>query len=224
MGAVKVLWPIPHLRLIIGVGLIITGSGTVEADSGCIQTQLVCDSISASGGDAGAISQSVTYDAEAPDCGGPAITVQALTNPFSGPCLVFADFSVDDNVIINGQIYQSPGTDFTFHDTAGDACPDANGAHSDHYCRSMNVGEQITFGVQNNFRGVTFLHATVSFAALPPYPDTFSGTCSAYRDDANCAIGRFRYKFTFPAVTQPFTIHWVERFTPAGGGFTDRHS
>jgi hypothetical protein len=59
-------------------------------------------------------------------------------------------------------------------------------------------------------------------AALPPYPGTFTGTCSAYRDlssdETSYTIRRFRYKFTFPAGTQPFVIHWVERFSPNGGG------
>src|SRR5437762_6123992 len=54
--------------------------------------------------------------------------------------------------------------------------------------------------------------------ALPPYPGTFTGDCSAYHwlsdDESSYSIQRFRYKFTFPAATQPFVIHWVERFTP----------
>jgi hypothetical protein len=58
--------------------------------------------------------------------------------------------------------------------------------------------------------------------ALPPYPGTFTGTCSAYRnlspDEASYTIQRFRYKFTFPAAEQAFVVHWVERFTPEGGG------
>jgi hypothetical protein len=91
----------------------------------------------------------------------PTITVQTLTNPFSEPCSVFIDFSVDDDIIIDGQMYQSPGTDFSFHDGI---CPDANGAHSDQYCRAMDVGQQITLGVRNNFRGQIYLHADVYFS------------------------------------------------------------
>ena len=77
-----------------------------------------------------AIHEYVSYDAQAPDCGGPTVTVQTLTNPFSEPCFVFVYFSVDNDIIIDGQMYQSPGTDFTFHDTGFDPCPDANGARS----------------------------------------------------------------------------------------------
>jgi len=59
-------------------------------------------------------------------------------------------------------------------------------------------------------------------AALPAYPGTFTGDCSAYRnlasDETSFSIQRFKYKFTFPTATQPFVIHWVERFTPAGNG------
>src|SRR6266404_2527415 len=103
------------------------------------QTQLVangCDS----GPGPDAVHQSVSYSAEAPDCGVPTVTVQTLTNPFSEPCLVFVYFSVDDDILIDGQMYQSPGTDFIFHDQADPPCPDANGAHSDQYCRVMDVG------------------------------------------------------------------------------------
>lgn len=50
-----------------------------------------------------------------------------------------------------------------------------------------------------------------TITALPPYPGTFTGTCSAYRnlssDETSYNIRRFRYKFTFPAATQPFVIH-----------------
>ena len=119
-----------------------------------------CDS----GPDADAVHQSVSYSAQAPDCGVPTVTVQTLTNPFSEPCLVFVYSSVDDDIIIDGQMYQSPGTDFTFHDMATNPCPDANGAHSDQYCRAMAVGEQITLGVRNNFRGYIYLNADVYFS------------------------------------------------------------
>jgi hypothetical protein len=58
--------------------------------------------------------------------------------------------------------------------------------------------------------------------ALPPYPGTFTGTCSAYRnlssDESSYSIRRFRYEFTFDAATESFVIHWVERFTPADNG------
>ncbi len=64
--------------------------------------------------------------------------------------------------------------------------------------------------------------ASNTVAALPAYPGTFTGNCSAYRnlssDESSYSIQRFRYKFTFPAAEQPFIIHWVERFTPDGGG------
>src|SRR6266542_3985224 len=105
---------------------------------------------------------------DAGNCGEPTITVQTLTNPFSEPCLVIIDFSVDGDMIIDGQMYQSPGTDFTFHDQGYPPCPDANGEHSDQYCRTMDVGEQITLGVRNNFRGYIYLYADVYFSRTTP--------------------------------------------------------
>ena len=61
-----------------------------------------------------------------------------------------------------------------------------------------------------------------TIAALPPYPGTFAGTCSGYgnlsSDETSYTIRRFKYKFTFPTATQSFTINWLERFTPDGGG------
>ena len=119
------------------------------------------DAIAGPGPDA--IHEYVSYDAQAPDCGGPTVTIQTLTNPFSEPCFVFVYFSVDDDIIIDGQMYQSPGTNFIFHDTYTNPCPDANGAHSDQYWRWMDVGEQITLGVKNNFRGEMYLYADVYF-------------------------------------------------------------
>src|SRR6266498_2652979 len=118
--------------------------------------------------DPGATHEYVSYYADAPLCGEPTITVQTLTNPFSEPCLVIIDFSVDDDMIIDGQMYQSPGTDFTFHDQGYPPCPDANGEHSDQYCRTMDVGEQITLGVRNNFRGYIYLYADVYFSRTTP--------------------------------------------------------
>jgi autonomous glycyl radical cofactor GrcA len=174
------------------------------------------------------------------------VAVQTLTNPFTDSCLVFlVDISVDDDITIDGQVYQSPDTDFTFHDSASNPCPDANGAHGDEYCRTMQPNEQITLGVRNNFRGQMYLYAHAYFneeistteqlisktvASLPPFSgfdgphsELGQGTdCSAYRDlsadETSYDIQRFKYKFTFPAATQPFSISWVERFTPAGGG------
>jgi len=108
----------------------------------------------------GAMHEYVSYDDEAPLCSGPTVTVQTLTNPFPEPCLVFIYFDVDDDILIDGQVYQSPGTDFSFRDGI---CPDANGEHNDQYCRAMDVGDQITLGVRNNFRGYIFLHADVYF-------------------------------------------------------------
>jgi 3D (Asp-Asp-Asp) domain-containing protein len=59
-----------------------------------------------------------------------------------------------------------------------------------------------------------------TIGALPPYPGSFTGVCSAYRnlssDETSYSIQRFRYKFTFAAAAQPFVIHWVERFSPTG--------
>ena len=81
--------------------------------------------------DPNAIHEYVSYDDSASLCGVPTVTVQTLTNPFSEPCSVFIDFSVDDDIIIDGQIYQSAGTDFTYHYGGTNPCPDANGAHSD---------------------------------------------------------------------------------------------
>jgi RHS repeat-associated protein len=124
---------------------------------------------------ADAVHQYVSYYADAPLCGQPTVTVQTITNPFPEPCLVFVYFSVDDDIIIDGQVYQSPGTDFTFHDTNTNPCSDANGAHSDQYCRMMDVGEQITLGVRNNFRGYIYLYADVYF----------STSTSAQLSDAN---------------------------------------
>ncbi len=113
--------------------------------------------------DPNAIHEYVSYDDEAPLCSEPTITVQTLTNPLAEPCFVFIDFSVDDDIIIDGQMYQSPGTDFSYHDGV---CPDANGEHSDQYCRRMEIGEQITLGVRNNFRGYIYLHADVYFSRI----------------------------------------------------------
>jgi 3D (Asp-Asp-Asp) domain-containing protein len=84
-------------------------------------------------------------------------------------------------------------------------------------------------GTEHLFRSITLSNEYTTamlksntVAALPPYPGTFSGTCSAYRnlssDKTSYAIRRLKYKFTFPAAVQPFTIHWVERFTPDDGG------
>jgi YD repeat-containing protein len=120
--------------------------------------------------------QFVSYSAEAPDCGGPTVTVQTLTNPFPEPCLVSVYFSVDDDIIIDGQMYQSPGTDFTFHDEGTNPCPDANGAHSDQYSRAMDVGEQITLGVRNNFRGQIYLSADVYFNTTTPAQQSDANT------------------------------------------------
>src|SRR6266487_197541 len=255
MRAIKTHRPWRTLRVTITVGLILAANHAGEADIDCNQPQLVCDSISASrhktSCDTGPdydnfLYQYVSYNAQAPDCGGPTVAVQTLTNPFSESCLVFlVDISVDDDIIIDGQTYQSPGTDFTFHDEAGDPCPDANGAHVDQYCRTMQANEQITLGVRNNFRGQMYLYANVYFneeistteqlisktiAALPPYSgfdgphsEPGQGTdCSAYRDlsadETRYDIQKFNYKFTFPPATQSFSLSWVERFTPAGGG------
>ena len=61
-----------------------------------------------------------------------------------------------------------------------------------------------------------------TIGALPPYPGTFTGSCSAYRnlssDETSYSIQRFEYKFTFDAATESFVIHWIERFTPADNG------
>jgi len=61
-----------------------------------------------------------------------------------------------------------------------------------------------------------------TIAALPPYPGTFDGSCSASRNlsnDESCySIQRFRYKFTYPLTLNPFVIHWVEKFIPDNGG------
>ena len=107
-----------------------------------------------------AIHEYVSYYDGAPLCSEPTVTVQTLTNPFPEPCFVFIYFNVDDDILIDGEMYQSPGTDFAFHDGV---CPDANGAHSDQYCRAMDVGEQITLGVKSNFRGEIYLYADVYF-------------------------------------------------------------
>jgi YD repeat-containing protein len=120
---------------------------------------------------ADAVHEYVSYDASAPLCGEPTVTVQTLTNPFPEPCLVFISFSVDDDIIIDGQMYQSPGTDFAFHDTNQNPCPDANGEHDDEYRRIMQVGEQITLGVKNNFRGEIYLHADVYFTRVGELSD-----------------------------------------------------
>jgi len=122
-----------------------------------------CDNASASE----SIHQYVSYSDSAPDCGVPTVTVQTLTNPFSEACSVFISFGVDDDILINGQEYQSPGTDFTFHDENSDPCPDANGTHADQYCGFLDVGEQITLGVRNNFRGQISLSADVYFNTAP---------------------------------------------------------
>ncbi len=107
-----------------------------------------------------AIHEYVSYYDRAPLCSEPTVTVQTLSNPFPEPCFVFIYFNVDDDILIDGEMYQSPGTDFAFHDGV---CPDANGAHSDQYCRAMDVGEQITLGVKSNFRGEIYLYADVYF-------------------------------------------------------------
>ena len=106
------------------------------------------------------IYQYVSYSADAPLCSEPTVNVATLTNPFSGSCTVCMFFDVDDDILIDGQQYQSPGTDFSFHDGI---CPDANGAHTDQYCAFMFPGEQITLAVRNNFRGQIYLFADVYF-------------------------------------------------------------
>jgi RHS repeat-associated protein len=143
------------------------------------------------GGTSDGVHQVVSYSADAPDCGVPSVTVQTLTNPFSEPCLVSINFSVDDDIIIDGQIYQSPGTDFTFHDTDANPCPDANGAHSDQYSRAMAVGEQITLGVRNNFRGQISLSADVYFNTIADPPDDDdTKPCDENTDCQDCSTSQ----------------------------------
>lgn len=101
MGAVKVVAP-PGARVLLVLALVFSLGHPGKADDACIHPQLVCDSVTASSRDPGAIYQNVSYSAPAPNCGGATVTVQTLTNPFSTPCLVFADFTVDDDIVING--------------------------------------------------------------------------------------------------------------------------
>lgn len=77
---------------------------------------------------------------------------------------------------------------------------------------------RLTFS--NEYTTAMLISNTVG--ALPSYPGTFTGTCSAYRNlssgETSYTIRRFRYKFTFLAATRPFIIRWVERFWPEDGG------
>lgn len=56
------------------------------------------------------------------------------------------------------------------------------------------------------------------------YPGTWAGDCFALRDltddEVTYTIQRFKYKFILPDLTgySSYTINWVERFTPEGGG------
>jgi hypothetical protein len=79
---------------------------------------------------------------------------------------------------------------------------------------------QINFYNSNEYTTAMLISNTI--AALPAYDGVYNDACGASRelssDETSYSITRFRYKFTFPAATQPFTIHWVERFTPEGGG------
>lgn len=60
--------------------------------------------------------------------------------------------------------------------------------------------------------------------ALPSYPGTWDGDCSAIRDlavdELSYSIQRFKYKFQLPDMAGNTTaqITWKERFTPDGGG------
>ena len=118
-----------------------------------------------------AVQQHVSYNASAPDCGTPTVTVQTLTNPFSEPSFIIINFTVDDDILINGEVYQTPGSDFSFHDTGRNPCPDANGTHTDQYLGVLSAGESITLGVKNNFRGFISLEADVYFNPPGSSPD-----------------------------------------------------
>jgi len=56
-------------------------------------------------------------------------------------------------------------------------------------------------------------------AALPAYPGTWDGTCSAYRDlstdEMTYTVRRFKYKFTLPTMTgcTSYAISWLEGAT-----------
>ena len=106
----------------------------------------------------------ISYDDEAPDCSTPTVdVVGTITNPFSTPAIVMMFFDVDDDIIIDGEIWRP--TDFLFEDGDDSPCPTANGAHSDSYCRMLAVGESMTVGVKNNFRGGISLNADVYLRA-----------------------------------------------------------
>jgi hypothetical protein len=90
-------------------------------------------------------------------------------------------------------------------------------------CPGLTCHQHQDATLSNEYTTEMLISNTV--AALPPYPGTFTGACSAYRnlssDETSYSIQRFKYKFTFATATQPFTIYWVERFTPAGNGVTE---
>jgi stringent starvation protein B len=100
----------------------------------------------------------------------------------------------------------------------------SNTQKEEHYDQVINPTQYVhitaTTVLSNEY--TTDLLIANTEAALPPYPGTFNGVCSAYRnlssDERTYTIRRFKYKFTFSAATQPFVIHWVERFTPADNG------
>ena len=94
------------------------------------------------------------------------------------------------------------------------------------------VGDEICYSEYPSFKYAGTVVATLSeeyttddlFAAtiaiLPSYPNTWDGTCMAFRDlesdELTYSIMRFKYKFTLPNLTgfTTFQITWMEGSTP----------
>lgn len=85
-------------------------------------------------------------------------------------------------------------------------------------CGTSTGGSTVTLTLNNEYTTATLISNTV--AALPSYPNTFTGTCSSYRnlssDELTYSIRRFKYKFILPTLTgcSAYAISWMEGSTP----------
>lgn len=78
-------------------------------------------------------------------------------------------------------------------------------------------GSDVRITLNNEYTTSDLISNTI--AALPSYPNTFSGTCSSYRnlssDEITYTIQRFKYKFVLPTMTgiTTYAINWNEGST-----------
>lgn len=85
-------------------------------------------------------------------------------------------------------------------------------------CGTSTAGTTVKLTLGTEYSTASLITNTV--AALPSYPNTFSGTCSSYRnltsDELTYSIRRFKYKFVLPTMTgiATYVINWNEGSTP----------